>query len=149
MQLIKDLFKKKTIGGICLVVLILFHTCVAVFADVIAPTPLGKTGLPKDVRAMLIAPFTDWTHPLGTDKMGQDLLSYMIYGARTSVILCVCCTILSTLVSRGHRRAVRRYRRLVRPGGAAYCGRLSAAFPQMLLLLLILMSHAGQRHARR
>ena len=48
---------------------------------------------------MLIAPFTDWTHPLGTDKMGQDLLSYMIYGARTSVILCVCCTILSTLVS--------------------------------------------------
>lgn len=98
MQLIKDLFKKKTIGGICLVVLILF-LLVAVFADVIAPTPLGKTGLPKDVRAMLIAPFTDWTHPLGTDKMGQDLLSYMIYGARTSVILCVCCTILSTLVS--------------------------------------------------
>ena len=31
--------------------------------------------------------------------MGQDLLSYMIYSARTSVILCVCCTILSTLVS--------------------------------------------------
>ena len=98
MQLIKDLFKKKTIGGICLVVLILF-LLVAIFADVIAPTPLGKTGLPKDVRAMLIAPFTDWSHPLGTDKMGQDLLSYMIYGARTSVILCVCCTILSTLVS--------------------------------------------------
>ncbi len=65
----------------------------------IAPTPLGKTGLPKDVRAMLIAPFTAWTHPLGTDKMGQDLLSYMIYGARTSVILCVCCTVLSTLIS--------------------------------------------------
>lgn len=43
MQLIKDLFKKKTIGGICLVVLILF-LLVAVFADVIAPTPLGKTG---------------------------------------------------------------------------------------------------------
>lgn len=40
MQLIKDLFKKKTIGGICLVVLILF-LLVAVFADVIAPTPLG------------------------------------------------------------------------------------------------------------
>ena len=31
--------------------------------------------------------------------MGQDLLSYMIYGARTSVILCVCCTVLSTIIS--------------------------------------------------
>ena len=35
----------------------------------------------------------------GTDRLGMDLLSYMIYGARTSVILCVCCTILSTLLS--------------------------------------------------
>ena len=33
-----------------------------------------------------------------TDRLGMDLLSYMIYGARTSVILCVCCTILSTLL---------------------------------------------------
>ena len=39
MQLIKDLFKKKTIGGICLVVLILF-LLVAVFADGGRTTPL-------------------------------------------------------------------------------------------------------------
>jgi peptide/nickel transport system permease protein len=55
--------------------------------------------LPMDVHNKLIKPFTDWSHPLGTDRLGVDLLSYMIYGARTSVILCVCCTILSTLVS--------------------------------------------------
>ena len=38
-------------------------------------------------------------HPLGTDAMGVDMLSYMIYGARTSVILGITCTILSTVIS--------------------------------------------------
>ena len=36
---------------------------------------------------------------LGTDGLGRDLLSYLIYGARTSVILCIACTILSTIIS--------------------------------------------------
>ena len=98
MQLIKDLFRKKTIGGICLVILVLFLV-VAIFADVIAPTPMVNGTLPMDVRAGLLKPFEDPAHPLGTNRLGMDLLSYMIYGARTSVILCVCCTLLSTFLS--------------------------------------------------
>ena len=98
MQLLKDLFRKKTVGGICLVILILF-LFLAIFADVIAPTPMVNGTLPIDLTAARMPPFQSWEHPLGTDTMGQDLLSYMIYGARTSVILCVSCTVLSTLIS--------------------------------------------------
>ena len=98
MQLLKDLFRKKTVGGICLIILILF-LFLAVFADVIAPTPMVNGTLPIDLTAARMPPFQSWEHPLGTDTMGQDLLSYMIYGARTSVILCVCCTVLSTVIS--------------------------------------------------
>ena len=98
MQLLKDLFRKKTVGGICLVILILF-LFLAIFADVIAPTPMVNDTLPIDLTAARMPPFQSWEHPLGTDTMGQDLLSYMIYGARTSVILCVSCTVLSTLIS--------------------------------------------------
>ena len=98
MKFWKDLFKKKTLGGICLIIL-LFFVFVAIFADVLAPTKLVGHMLPMDVRNRLVAPFTSAAHPLGTDQLGMDLLSYMIYGARTSVILCVCCTVLSTLVS--------------------------------------------------
>ena len=87
MQLLKDLFRKKTVGGICLVILILF-LFLAIFADVIAPTPMVNGTLPIDLTAARMPPFQSWEHPLGTDTMGQDLLSYMIYGARTSVILC-------------------------------------------------------------
>ena len=98
MQLLKDLFRKKTVGGICLVILILF-LFLAIFADVIAPPPMVNGTLPIDLTAARMPPFQSWEHPLGTDTMGQDLLSYMIYGARTSVILCVSCTVLSTLIS--------------------------------------------------
>ena len=98
MKLLRDLFRKKPIGGVCLVVLLLF-VFVAVFADVLAPTPMADGALPMTLADSKIPPFTSLAHPLGTDRMGQDLLSYMIYGARTSVVLCVCCTVLSTLIS--------------------------------------------------
>jgi peptide/nickel transport system permease protein len=98
MTLWKDLFRKKPIGGICLIILFLF-LFMAIFADVIVPTRMVDGTLPKSVRDSLIAPFTNLRHPLGTDRMGQDLMSYMIYGARTSVILCACCTILGTVIS--------------------------------------------------
>ncbi len=136
MQLLKDLFRKKTVGGICLVVLLLF-LFLAVFADVIAPTPMTGGTLPIDLTVARMPPFQDMSHPLGTDTMGQDLLSYMIYGARTSVILCVCCTVLSTLISMviGVLSAV--------IGGwfDLIVQRIVDAFgciPQMLLLLLLM-----------
>ena len=98
MKTLKELLTKKPIGGICLVILILF-LLVAIFADFLAPTPMVNGELPKSLIDAKMPPFTDLSHPLGTDRMGQDLLSYMIYGARTSVILCVCCTLLSTFIS--------------------------------------------------
>ncbi|HLF04523.1 MAG TPA: ABC transporter permease [Dehalococcoidia bacterium] len=33
------------------------------------------------------APLYDWNHPLGTDVLGRDMLSRLIYGARTSVLI--------------------------------------------------------------
>lgn len=98
MQVLKDLFRKKPIGGVCLIILFAF-LFMAIFADVLAPTPMVNGALPKNLAEGKLAPFQTMAHPLGTDRMGQDLLSYMIYGARTSVILCVCCTLLSTFIS--------------------------------------------------
>jgi peptide/nickel transport system permease protein len=39
-----------------------------------------------------------WTHPFGTDDLGRDVLSRVIYGARTAVILAASITVLSTLI---------------------------------------------------
>ena len=114
-KFVKDLFRKKPVGGIGLVILILL-ILVAIFADVLAPYPLVGGKMQTDVLHALQKPYLFMSgsekaaaqatvtslggiHLLGTDSLGRDTLSYLIYGARTSVILCLCCMVLSSLVS--------------------------------------------------
>lgn len=61
----------------------------AVFADVIAPhDPRGKDETIRvRVQKTLVPPFQSWDNPLGTDRTGRDVLSRMIYGARTSAVI--------------------------------------------------------------
>lgn len=92
----RELFRTKPLAGMGLILLAVF-VLAAILADVVAPYPMVNGQLQVDV-AHKLAPISP-EHLLGTDTLGRDLLSYLIYGARTSVILCVTCTILSTLVS--------------------------------------------------
>lgn len=55
----------------------------AIFAPWISPH--DPTELDLSVRKM--APFDDWSYPLGTDRLGRDMLSRMIFGARTSAFI--------------------------------------------------------------
>ena len=64
-------------GGVTVAVLCL----VAIFADVLAPLPYTKTNFGR----LNEAPSLDY--PLGTDALGRDLLSRMIYGARVSMLV--------------------------------------------------------------
>lgn len=91
-----DLFRKKPLAGMGFVILVLL-VLIAIFADVLAPSKMLNGALPTSILDKLKPPSLE--HPFGTDTLGHDLLSYMIYGARTSVILAICCTILSTIVS--------------------------------------------------
>jgi peptide/nickel transport system permease protein len=91
-----ELFTTKKIAalGLCLLI---FFLLIAVFADVIAPVKAVDGQIPTSVLEKLQPP--SLKHPFGTDSVGRDLLSYMIYGCRTSVILGIVCTLLSTIVS--------------------------------------------------
>lgn len=90
------LFKTKKVGALGMIILILF-VLMAIFADVIAPQKMVN-GLLKSNLLQVSKP-PSWQHLLGTDALGVDLLSYMIYGCRTSVILAFSCTIISTIIS--------------------------------------------------
>lgn len=37
--------------------------------------------------APLLSPFQEWAHPLGTDRLGRDLLVGLFHGARTSLLV--------------------------------------------------------------
>ena len=90
------LWRTKKVAFFGMVVLI-FFILVAIFADVLAPQKMENGMLASSLIDASTAPSLQ--HPLGTDAMGVDMLSYMIYGARTSVILGITCTSLSTVIS--------------------------------------------------
>ena len=54
---------------------------VAIFADFLAPLPYTKTNFGR----LNEAPSRDY--PLGTDQLGRDMVSRMIYGARVSMLV--------------------------------------------------------------
>ena len=49
-----------------------------------------------DFKAKLRTP--SWSHPLGTDDLGQDLLARMLYGGRISLVIGVAAVVISTTI---------------------------------------------------
>lgn len=73
-------FVKNKLAVAALVVLVaLIFT--AVFADLLAPAPYDFSDLAEANQF----PFQSWKHPLGTDSVGRDFLSRLIYGTRVSL----------------------------------------------------------------
>ena len=64
-------------GGVTVVLLCL----IAIFADFIAPYSYTKANFGR------IYEFPSREYPLGTDQLGRDVLSRMIYGARVSMLV--------------------------------------------------------------
>ena len=64
-------------GGIVVILLVL----IALFADVLAPYSYTKTNFGR----LNESPTRDY--PFGTDQLGRDMLSRMIYGARVSMLV--------------------------------------------------------------
>ncbi len=67
---------------------------VAVFADVLSPDdPLAGS-----LRDRLVPPITDREFPLGTDPLGRDMLSRLMYGARISLLVGVSAVVIGMVV---------------------------------------------------
>jgi peptide/nickel transport system permease protein len=75
-------------GALIGLVLTLLFLLTAVFAQVIAPYGLGE------IVGGVWEPMSE-KFPLGTDNLGRDLLSRMIYGAQTTILIAVMATLLS------------------------------------------------------
>jgi peptide/nickel transport system permease protein len=73
------------------IVLILFFT--GIFADFIAPYGMNET----NAIERLLPP--GGAHLLGTDNLGRDLFSRVVYGARISTIVGLAAGLISTVIS--------------------------------------------------
>ncbi|MBX3053960.1 MAG: ABC transporter permease [Caldilineaceae bacterium] len=75
-------------------VIVVFFLFLAIFADFLAPYPYDKANFTQ-VR---ILPMVNPDYPLGTDEIGRDYLSRLIYGARTSMIVGITIQIIALLI---------------------------------------------------
>lgn len=80
-----------SVFGLTIVLLFLF---LAVFADLVAPYPYDRVYFDRVLRF----PFDLPGHPLGTDEVGRDYLSRLIYGARTSMTVGIAVQMVAFLI---------------------------------------------------
>jgi peptide/nickel transport system permease protein len=127
--------KTKPLGTACAGVVLLFILS-GVFAEVIAPYPQNELNVVNRLQGSSVA------HLLGTDQVGRDLLTRLIYGARISLLVGLSATTINVLVA------------ILVGGGSGFIGGKVdiavqrvvdawIAFPGLLLLLTI-MSLAGK-----
>lgn len=75
--------------GLVLLLLIIFS---AVFAPILSPYSPTE----MDYANMLATP--SWEHPFGTDALGRDLLSRVLYGGRYSLLLGFSATVFGSIL---------------------------------------------------
>jgi peptide/nickel transport system permease protein len=124
------------------IVLIAGLVVTAVLADVLSPYSPVDISLADRLRPPFWERGGSLAHPLGTDPMGRDLLTRMIYGARISLVVAV----LSLLVGGGVGAALGML-------AGYYGGRLDAlvmrvadttmAFPIILFAILLVVAMGG------
>ena len=94
LSVFKILFRNKLTGFA--VIFIFMLVLVAIFAPRLAPYPEEGEGW-INLSNVLQAP--SWEHPFGTDDMGRDILSRMIYGARISLAVSTVTILVAMIVA--------------------------------------------------
>jgi len=75
-------------------VIVVFFLFLAVFANFLAPYPYDQA----DFAHVRLLPMVDPAYPLGTDEIGRDYLSRLIYGARTSMTVGITIQLIALLI---------------------------------------------------
>ena len=83
--LAEELWKDKP--GLIGFVLIVTIVLAAILAPLIAPYDPATQAVVGRLKPPVWMAKGDWAHLLGTDQLGRDILSRLIYGARTSLIV--------------------------------------------------------------
>lgn len=121
LQSLRDVFHRSLLPKIGLVCLLLVVIS-GIFAPVLAPhdpteqnsdisnqppvlisqevseETVELDGLEQDVTQETVTKTGTWAHPLGTDPLGRDILSRIIYGARVSLVVGIISTLLAFLL---------------------------------------------------
>jgi peptide/nickel transport system permease protein len=133
-RLLRELVRTPT-TLVALVIVVVFVVC-ALFAPWIAPHSGSRVSLETRLLPPGWAKGGSWTYPLGTDSLGRDMLSRLIYGARTTMGIGVTVVLLAgtfgTAMGLVAGAAGGRMRAAI-----MWCTDAQLAFPGLLLILAV------------
>ena len=102
---------------------------IAIFAPLIAPYgPLAQTFAPSQGPT--------WAHLFGTDELGRDVLSRVIFGARVTLPIAILLVVISALIG-GLVGSLAGYFRGLTDGVAMRSTDLMFAFPPIILAMVV------------
>ncbi len=120
------------LGSAVIVTLLLL----ALLADLIAPYPPGLTNNAVFLKPPFWQASGSWTYPLGTDAIGRDILSRLIYGARLSLLIGIAVVTIAVLVGTALGLAAGFFRGVVEIGIVRLMDIL-LTLPSLLLAIVI------------
>ena len=85
LQLLRGIFQVRRFPGVAMAILVFLLVIPGIFAEWIAPHDPIKGSLALRLKPPMWEKGGSITYPLGTDKVGRDVLSRIIYGARVSL----------------------------------------------------------------
>jgi ABC-type dipeptide/oligopeptide/nickel transport system permease subunit len=92
-----DLFRRRFFGhklAMTSLVILLIISLAAIFADQVAPYDFAA----QDIRNRSLSPTFEGWHLFGTDKIGRDYFSRVLYGTRTSIFVALAVAVVSTAI---------------------------------------------------
>jgi peptide/nickel transport system permease protein len=95
---LRTIFQAKRFPGVSLLILVFLLIIPGLFAAQIAPHDPIKGSLSKRLKPPMWAQGGSIEHPLGTDKVGRDILSRIIYGARVSLTVSIIAILVSGFI---------------------------------------------------
>ena len=121
---------RKKIGVTCLAIILLMYG-----SGILAPlvTPYGFND--QDLSITKQGPSI--THPMGTDRLGRDILTRIIYGLRTTVIITVVTLVTGSLAIGITMGLLAGYFGRLIDTIIMRVGEVSSAFPEIFLVLII------------
>ena len=126
---LRRLFRKK-LSIICLAVIVLMYGS-GIFAPLVAPYGYND----QDLTKVKLGP--SFSNPLGTDRLGQDMLTRVIYSLRTTVIITVISLVTGSLLLGISLGLLAGYFGRWLDAIIMRVGEVTASFPDIFLVLII------------
>jgi ABC-type dipeptide/oligopeptide/nickel transport system permease subunit len=130
MRLFIQNFSRKKLGVACLIIVSLIYL-VGIFAPVLAPYDYSETNLLKTQAG------PDFENLLGTDRLGRDILSRVIWGIQTTVIVTITGLLTGSLILGLFLGLLAGFYKGIFDFIVMRIGELVSSFPDILLIILL------------